>query len=92
MATININGYFLPVQPGEKVLNALESRGIEMKSQCRDGFCGACACKAKKVEGVVHTDNAILTIDTDKEILPCSAIIQEDCELELEIETMVLKP
>ncbi len=92
MATININGYFLPVRPGMKVLNELEALGIEMKSQCRDGFCGACVCKAKGVEGVVHSDNAILTINQETEILPCSAIIQEGCELEIEIDTMVPKP
>jgi ferredoxin len=73
---INVNGKFIPVRD-ETVLEALEKAGVEVFSQCRDGFCGACTCKAENPNSVLHNKNVIASFDADSEILACSAKVKD---------------
>lgn len=46
---IEETGQVLTVQPGETMLDALESAGYSVQWMCRSGFCGTCT--ARVVEG-----------------------------------------
>lgn len=52
------------------ILEFLESKNIQINSECRDGFCGACRCKLEDGE-VEVSPNAIGYVAED-EILACS--------------------
>ncbi|EPG6020935.1 MULTISPECIES: class I ribonucleotide reductase maintenance protein YfaE [Enterobacteriaceae] len=51
------------------ILEQLESAGIQVESQCRSGYCGA--CRLKKKSGEVKYDNDPLAYVGQDEILPC---------------------
>tara|TARA_R110002033_G_scaffold135713_3_gene175292 strand:+ start:24091 stop:24348 length:258 start_codon:yes stop_codon:yes gene_type:complete len=80
---IEVNGKFYPVKD-ETVLEALEQAGISIYSQCRDGYCGACTCKASNPEAVEHKKDIIASFDSKTEILACSSTV-------IEGQTLVLK-
>ncbi|QIR16495.1 2Fe-2S iron-sulfur cluster-binding protein [Shewanella aestuarii] len=80
---IQVNGKFYPVKD-ETVLEVLEKAGIEIYSQCRDGYCGACKCKTTNPESVKHKDDILAAFDPESEILACSSKV-------IDGETLVLK-
>lgn len=82
-AIIEVNGKFYPVKD-ETVLDALEKAGVEIYSQCKDGYCGACKCKASNPEAVKHNDDILASFDKESEILTCSSTV-------LDGHTLVLK-
>lgn len=52
------------------ILEFLESKKIEINSECRDGYCGACRCKL--IEGEVEIDEKAIGYVGENEILACS--------------------
>jgi ferredoxin len=81
MSVVIINGFrFSSDSP--LVMQILEDNNIKLNTECRAGYCGQCKCEAKNPEAVQHSDNA-LTVLSDKQILPCSAYVLEDQEVEL---------
>jgi len=80
---IEVNGKFYPVKD-ETVLEALEKIGVDIYSQCRDGYCGACTCKVANPDAVLHKNNIIASFDNESEILACSSTVKEG-------QTLVLK-
>ncbi|GGB52700.1 hypothetical protein GCM10011607_11510 [Shewanella inventionis] len=82
-AIIEVNGKFYPVKD-ETVLEALERSGVEIYSQCKDGYCGACKCKVANPEAVKHSDDILAAFDKENEILTCSSKV-------LDGQTLVLK-
>lgn len=61
---------FNPVNTNDTLLDQLESQGVELNSQCRDGYCGG--CRVKLLEGDVQYQNEPLAALQEGEILPCS--------------------
>lgn len=64
------------------VLESLERQGVRIESQCRSGFCGACATRLLK--GQVKYINEPLAFVRQGYVLPC-ACMQVSEELELDI-------
>lgn len=69
-------------QPDLSILETVENAGVEIHSQCRDGFCGACRTRITEGE-VKYTTDPLAFIDDD-EILPCCSIPNSDIKIEIE--------
>lgn len=77
------SGKTAPLAPGDTVLEAAESVGVEIESSCLSGQCGL--CKVKMLSGNVHMacDDALSDEDkTDGVILACQAKAEENLEIE----------
>ncbi|PMN37561.1 hypothetical protein BCT32_09970 [Vibrio sp. 10N.261.45.E11] len=61
-------------------LVALERAGYEVKSECRNGFCGACRLKAS---GTPTYLNDPIGYMQDGEVLVCCVDSQSDIDIEL---------
>lgn len=68
-------------QDGKTLLEQLEDQGIELNTQCRGGFCGA--CRVRLLEGTVQYNHEPLAALQDGEILPCSC--QQASEIKISI-------
>lgn len=64
------------------LLQDLESKGINVNPQCREGYCGSCRCKIVKGE-VTYITEPIAYIN-DKEALPCIAKADSNVILDTE--------
>tara|TARA_R110002074_G_scaffold344039_2_gene514457 strand:+ start:1090 stop:1296 length:207 start_codon:yes stop_codon:yes gene_type:complete len=53
------------------LLQELESKGVNVNPQCREGYCGSCRCKIAKGE-VTYITEPIAYVNDD-EVLPCIA-------------------
>ncbi len=63
------------------LLNALESKQIDVFSECRSGFCGACKTKVNSGEvSYIHEPLATLK---QNECLPCCCIPESDLDLDI---------
>lgn len=65
----------------ETLLEALESKQIEIFSQCRSGFCGA--CKTQIISGEVTYIKQPLVSLNENECLPCCCIPDTNLNLDL---------
>ena len=72
----------VPHQKDSSILETVEHHGVEIHSQCRDGFCGA--CRTRILEGEVEYTSDPLAFIEDDEILPCCCIPRSDIKIELE--------
>jgi ferredoxin len=80
MAVVIINGFrFSSNSP--LVIRILEDNNIKINTECRAGYCGQCKCEVKNPEAVKHSDDVIAALGHDQ-ILPCSAYVVDDQELE----------
>ena len=68
---VKYQGKKIPISERQSILEALESSGVAMNFQCRDGICGTCRCKL--LSGQVRYDNSPLATLKDKEVLICVA-------------------
>lgn len=75
MKTVNLT------KSSDTILSQLESKGIDVNPQCREGYCGSCRCKLLKGEVSYITDP--IAYISNGEILPC--ITRADSELTLDI-------
>lgn len=67
----------------ESILELAEANGIEIESECRQGYCGT--CMVKLLSGKVDMENTDGLEETDIEnnmILTCSAVPKSDVVLE----------
>ena len=67
----------------ESLLELAEANGIEIESECRQGYCGT--CMVKLLSGQVEMENTDGLDETDIEnnmILTCTAIPKTDVVLE----------
>jgi len=67
----------------ESILELAEDNGIEIESECRQGYCGT--CMVKLLSGEVDMENTDGLDDSDIEnnmILTCSAVPKTDVVLE----------
>ena len=64
------------------ILETVENHGIEIHSQCRDGFCGA--CRTRILSGEVEYTSDPLAFFDDDEILPCCSVPKSDIEIKIE--------
>jgi ferredoxin len=68
-------------QHAHSLLESLESQGVEVHYQCREGYCGS--CRTQLLEGEVHyTEEPMAWINQD-EILPCCCIPKTDIRIKL---------
>ena len=63
------------------LLNALESKQIDVFSECRSGFCGACKTKVNSGE-VVYLHEPLATLEPN-ECLPCCCKPESDLDLDI---------
>ena len=63
------------------LLNALESKQIDVFSECRSGFCGACKTKVNSGQ-VSYIHEPLATLESD-ECLPCCCIPASDIDLDI---------
>ena len=63
------------------LLQELESRGINVNPQCREGYCGSCRCKI--VSGKASYVTEPIAYISDDEVLPC--IAKADSSITLDI-------
>lgn len=63
------------------LLEAMETQGVQMPYQCREGYCGACRTKLIKGE-VAYLQEPIAWLN-DNEVLPCCCIPINDIEIKL---------
>ena len=65
------------------LLDFIESKGIEIHSVCRQGFCGACRCKL--IKGYVDVNENAIGYVSDGEFLACSSRPIGDIEITTEL-------
>lgn len=75
MKTVNLT------MSSNTILSQLESKGIDVNPQCREGYCGSCRCKIARGKASYITEP--IAYISDDEILPC--IAKADSELTLDI-------
>jgi ferredoxin len=63
------------------LLDALESKQLEVNFHCREGYCGACRCKL--LHGEVSYINEPLAFVRKGEFLPCCSVPVTDIEIEI---------
>lgn len=63
------------------LLQALEAKNVNIFSECRNGFCGA--CKTRIISGKVSYLTEPLAELKQDECLPCCCVPTEDLELDL---------
>lgn len=79
--TITLDGNSIECTQGKSVLENIESAGVEMAYNCREGFCGV--CRTKLVSGQVeYTIDPLAFIDDD-EILSCCTKPITDIEVKV---------
>lgn len=59
-------------QHAHSLLESLESQGVEVHYQCREGYCGS--CRTQLLEGEVHYTEEPMAWVNEDEILPCCCI------------------
>ena len=67
----------------DNLLELAQSNGIEIESECEQGFCGTCMVKLLSGEVTMEADDGL--DDTDREngmILTCTAVPTSDVVLE----------
>lgn len=55
----------------DTLLDAIEAEGIEVPSECRDGYCGTCVCKLKSGQ-VEYVKDVLAYCDDDSVALCCA--------------------
>ena len=72
MPKIKINSKVIETKSiNTSVLEIVESAGIKLRYQCRDGYCGSCRCKLKSGQ-IKYMQEPLAYVDDD-EILVCIA-------------------
>lgn len=67
----------------DSILELAESNGIEIESECRQGFCGTCMVKLISGEVEMETDDGLDEADRKNGmILTCTAVPKTDIVLE----------
>ena len=69
-------------EPDSSILETVEKNGLEIHSQCRDGFCGA--CRTKLIAGNVEYTSDPLAFFDDDEFLPCCSKPISDIKIEIQ--------
>lgn len=70
----------IPCREYEPILEAAESRGIDLPYSCRSAACGTCA--GKVLSGKIHLDEQFILSDADVErgfTCLCHATPRSDC-------------
>ncbi|WP_119344428.1 class I ribonucleotide reductase maintenance protein YfaE [Facilibium subflavum] len=77
MKKIIFNSQTIDVQDeGKTILEALESAGVIVNYQCRDGICGTCRCQL--IEGEVLYQQEPFAMAKNGEIFICVAKAKSD--------------
>jgi ferredoxin-NADP reductase len=80
--TLARSGRTVAIGPGQSLLEAAESAGVEIPSLCRSGACGT--CRTRLVKGQIEGDSTVLD-EEDRAagyILPCVVSTRGDCVLD----------
>lgn len=75
MKTINLT------KSSDTILSQLESKGINVNPQCREGYCGSYRCKIARGKDSYVTEP--IAYISDDEILPCIAKADSDINLDV---------
>lgn len=72
MKKIDVDGEIFEYGDDEdrSILDFLESKDVQLKFGCRDGYCGDCRCKL--VSGDVEISDDAIGFVNDDEILTCA--------------------
>jgi ferredoxin-NADP reductase len=73
------SGRQVAAQPGQTILEAAETAGVEIASLCRAGVCGT--CRLQVTAGEAHCESTVLD-DEDRAagfVLACVTTLQSDC-------------
>ncbi|UJF19956.1 class I ribonucleotide reductase maintenance protein YfaE [Vibrio sp. SS-MA-C1-2] len=81
MPVINVKGSNFNTSGNKTILEVLEVNQVQIESQCREGFCGACRCKL--IKGEVKYINEPIAFLKKGEFLACSTI--PSCDIVIEI-------
>lgn len=68
-------------QHAHNLLESLESQGVDINFQCREGYCGS--CRVKLLQGKVHYLLDPMAWLSDNEVLTCCTIPTSDIQIEL---------
>jgi len=68
-------------QQHSNLLMALEQKQINVFSECRNGYCGACKTKINKGRVIYHTE-PLVHLEKD-ECLPCCCMPEGDLDLDM---------
>jgi NADH oxidoreductase Hcr len=73
----------IDIRPGQTLLEAAESAGVEIPSLCRAGVCGT--CRVRVTTGEVECDSATLSAEEVEEgiVLACVTTARSDCAVAL---------
>ena len=66
---------------GSTILERLESVGIVVEFQCREGYCGS--CRVPLLAGTVEYVTQPLAFDNPGEVLPCCSRPRTDVKLDI---------
>jgi 3-ketosteroid 9alpha-monooxygenase subunit B len=65
----------IPCQPGQTVLDAAESKGIELPYSCREGMCASCMCEVVEGDVRLNTNDVLDERDLANQLtLSCQAV------------------
>lgn len=88
LATVEINGRSISLEPRETVLQAALRSGIDFPNSCRVGGCGTCKCRLAGGEVKELTETGYLLskqeID-DGYILACQSVPRSDVRIEVDL-------
>ena len=68
-------------QYAQSLMASLESQGITLPFQCREGYCGS--CRSTLIDGTVTYQKTPMAWLNDNEILPCCCIPTSDITIKL---------
>jgi ferredoxin-NADP reductase len=73
----------VPVRPGQSLLEAAESGGVDVASLCRSGVCGT--CRVRVSSGEVSCESTVLDADDRAQgyVLACVTTAETDCVADL---------
>jgi len=78
-----VNGQPMINRIGDTILQTLESNHIQIFSECRSGYCGACRCKKVKGEPTLVVEP--LAFANEDELLACISKVPLNGYLEITI-------
>lgn len=87
--TLQPEGWRMPVEPGQSLLEAARAAGVRLRSACRNGTCRACLCRV--VDGAAHLRYRVewpgLSAEERAEgwTLPCVALADGDVAIEARV-------
>ena len=72
---------YIEASESQTILEQLESKGVEVETGCRDGFCGMCATRV--LNGTIEAGSNAIGFAPDNHVLICCSRASTSIELEI---------